>query len=144
MNPKKTAIYTRSATKDGEAIASQINRCRNHLKRRGLIEDEVENVQVFTDDGVSGTDMNRPALEDMMAKVGGGEIDLIVFADLARISRNLKDFLRLQDEWRGCGVHWASVTEKFESTTDSGELVMRIMTSLNEFEQQQSIKHGRT
>ena len=144
MNPKKTAIYTRSATKDGEAIASQVRRCRNYLRQKGWDRDAVDAVRVFTDDGVSGSHLRRPAFQEMMDQARAGTVGLIVFADLSRISRSLKDFHTLQDEWNLHGVHWTSVTEEFETTTDSGELVMRIMTSLNEFEQQQSIKHGRT
>ena len=144
MNPKKTAIYTRSATKDGEAIASQVRRCRNYLRQKGWDRDAVDAVRIFTDNGVSGSHLRRPAFQEMMDQARAGTVGLIVFAELSRISRSLEYFHTLQDEWNLHGVQWASVTEELETTTDSGALTVSLMRLLNEFEQQQSIKHGRT
>ena len=46
-------------------------------------------VDVYTDDGISAKDTNRPAFQRMMKDVRKGRVNLILVTDLSRLSRNI-------------------------------------------------------
>lgn len=57
---------------------------------------------IFTDK-LTGKDMNRPALKELLAKVKDG--DEIVFSEISRMGRNTKEILNTTDELLSRGVN---------------------------------------
>lgn len=53
-----------------------------------------EPVQEFVDDGYSGTNLNRPAFEEMMGYVKAGTIKTIIVKDFSRFAR---DYIEASD-----------------------------------------------
>lgn len=139
----KIVIYVRVSTEQqADSLESQLHRCHGYLMSMGFKQKELNQIAQFVDTG-SGKDTARPAYQRMMREVRLGKVKFIVFPELSRISRSLHDFLSMQDDWNLHGVHWASVVERFDTTTDSGELIVRIMMSLNEFERKQTARRTR-
>ena len=85
-----TAIYARLSDKnsgkddDGAAIENQIEVCKDYIRDTM----DLELTKVYTDNGWTGTNMNRPAFEELMDAVRTGEIKAIVVRDLSRFARN--------------------------------------------------------
>ena len=52
-------------------------------------------VDAYVDEGLSGKNTNRPAFQRMMADAEIGRIDTVMFTELSRLSRSLKDFLNI-------------------------------------------------
>ncbi|MEO7735057.1 MAG: recombinase family protein, partial [Kofleriaceae bacterium] len=103
MHPKlkagNVAVYARfSSDLQREAsIEDQVRRCRAFIEQAG---GAASKAIIFSDFAVSGSSIDRPGFEAMMAAVDAGRIDAIVTEDLSRITRDFADaafiFKRLQ------------------------------------------------
>lgn len=85
----------------------------------------------FCDDGYTGTNTNRPAFADMMAKVKQGQFNLICVKDFSRFSR---DYIEIGDclecLFPFLSVRFLSINDNYDSddykgTTGGLDIVMR-------------------
>ena len=85
---KSAALYCRLSRDDGllgdsSSIQSQ---------RKLLIDYAEQNnwniFDIYTDDGYSGTNFNRPDFQRMCKDIEAGRIDIVVTKDLSRLGRN--------------------------------------------------------
>lgn len=83
---------------------------------------------------VSGGSVDRPMLNEAMRRIEAGETGGVVVFKLDRFGRTLVDSLALIDRIRAVGGTFASVSDGFDLSTETGRLVLRIMLSLAEFE----------
>jgi len=142
--PVQAAVYVRVSTDDqADSLDSQTYRCEGWLRGQGFSEADVGQVEHYVDHGFSGKDTRRPAFQRLMRDVRRGRIKLVVFTELSRVSRSLSDFLQMQETWAEHTVHWASLRERFDTSSEYGELLIRIMVSLNEFERKQVARRTR-
>ncbi len=49
------------------------------------------NLLIFSDDGVSGTTMNRPGFKAMIQEIEKGAIGAVFVKDLSRLGRNYRE-----------------------------------------------------
>lgn len=89
---KITALYERLSRDDGDdkesnSISTQKSLLEQYAKTNGL-----PNPTHFTDDGISGTQFDRPGFLAMMAEVEAGNVDCIVIKDMSRLGR---DYLKV-------------------------------------------------
>jgi len=87
--------------------------------------------RVWTDTA-SGALTARPALDDVLERLGPGDV-LIVWR-LDRLARSLRHLLQLIDELTSRGVGFRSLTESIDTTTATGRLVLHLFGALGEFE----------
>ena len=85
---------------------------------------------------VSGGKMDRPLLNEAMARIEGGETEGIVVYRLDRFGRTLVGSLDLIDRIRNAGALFASVSDSFDITTETGRLVLNIMLSIAQYERE--------
>ena len=52
--------------------------------------------EIYTDGGISGTSMNRPGLQEMLARCTQGDINYLVVQDSSRIARNTYEYLYIK------------------------------------------------
>jgi site-specific DNA recombinase len=64
----------------------------------------------FDDEGYSGTTLDRPAFQRVLALIRSGSIDRLVIYRLDRLSRNLRHFITLFEELLDHGVSLDVVT----------------------------------
>ncbi|WP_432497817.1 recombinase family protein [Kineococcus gypseus] len=83
-------------------------------------------------DTASGALAARPALDDVLARLGPG--DVLVVWRLDRLARSLRHLLQLIDDLDGRGVGFKSLTESIDTTTATGRLVLHLFGALGEFE----------
>ena len=95
-------------------------------------------VDVYTDDGISAKDTNRPAFQRMMKDVRKGRVNLILVTDLSRLSRNIKDFCVLLEDLKKSNAQFLSIKEQFDTTTAAGEMMVFNMINLAQFERKQT------
>jgi DNA invertase Pin-like site-specific DNA recombinase len=62
------------------------------------------NIIVYTDNGYSGLNLDRPAIRKLQADAETGIVGLIIVKDVARISRNFQDFYEFLDCMADIGV----------------------------------------
>ncbi|WP_369069383.1 recombinase family protein [Kineococcus terrestris] len=83
-------------------------------------------------DTASGALAERPALDDVLARLGPG--DVLVVWRLDRLDRSLRHLLTLIDDLDGRGVGFRSLSESIDTTTATGRLVLHLFGALGEFE----------
>ena len=97
--------------------------------------------RVLQDRGVSGTALNRPALEEAMNAVGSG--DVLTVWKLDRLGRSLPHLLQLVEGLKGKGAGFRSLTEAMDTTTPGGELIFHVMGALAQFERSLIVERTR-
>lgn len=123
----KTAIYARQSAdkRDSISIESQIDDCMALAGKEPYI---------FSDRGFSGATLNRPGFSELMSLVRSKEIDRIIIYRLDRISRSLIDFVILTDELKKLGVTLISRTEGFDTSSETGIILLNILMMFAEME----------
>lgn len=78
---KRVALYARVSTSD-QTCDNQLRDLREYCRARGW-----DQVIEYVDDGVSGTQDRRPALDLMMAAIKSRKVDLVIVAAFDRFGR---------------------------------------------------------
>ena len=89
-------------------------------------------IEKWYSEKVSGKDLNRPKLQEMLDFVREG--DTIFIHDFSRISRSVKDLLSLIDLLEAKKVHLVSLKENLDTSTPGGRLMLTMIGAINEFE----------
>ena len=118
-----TAIYARLSIEnsgkddDGASIENQVDACREYVSA----SEDLELYKIYEDNGWSGTNMNRPAWEEMMDDVRAGKVRAIVVRDLSRFGRNyLETGTYLEKVFPRLDVRFISVKEGFDTFKTDG------------------------
>lgn len=80
-------------------------------------------VNVYIDDGFTGTDFNRPGFKQMLNDIELGLINCVVTKDLSRLGRNyIQTGQYLEEYFPEKGVRYIAVNDNYDSFTDNNEL----------------------
>lgn len=125
----RVAVYSRVSTEDQckepeSSLDNQLHRCGQYLRSLGADEALVKSVRVYREEGRSGKDLDRPELLRLLRDMRQGHIDLLVFTELSRVSRSLRDFLQLSDFLAHHGVEWISLKEQFNTTSPQRVIIV--------------------
>lgn len=127
------AIYVRQSVlkEDSISISTQISDCERLLTSS-------EKYEVFSDEGFSGKNINRPGFQKMMEHVKAGKIDKVVCWKLDRLSRSILDFSNFINELKKHGVKFQSVKENSLqiSGNPADELMLNILSAFSQFERE--------
>ena len=88
--------------------------------------------EIFTDDGVSGAQRDRPELQSLLSKLVEG--DQVVVWRLDRLGRSLPHLIEIVSSLGDMGVHFQSLTESIDTSSAGGELLFHILGALAQFE----------
>jgi hypothetical protein len=69
----------------------------------------------YDDGGYTGGNMERPALQRLLADIRAGKIDCVVTYKVDRLSRSLPDFARMMETFERHGASFVSITQQFNS-----------------------------
>ena len=89
---------------------------------------------IFEDAGYSGKNTERPAYQDMMARIRKHEFTHLLVWKIDRISRNLLDFAGMYQELKRLDVTFVSKNESFDTSTAMGEAMLKIILVFAELE----------
>src|SRR5258705_784183 len=90
----------------------------------------------YDDGGFTGGNIDRPALQRLLADVRSRKIDVIVVYKVDRLTRSLADFAKLVELFDQHNVSFVSVTQQFNTTTSMGRLTLNILLSFAQFERE--------
>ncbi len=140
---RKVAGYARVSTDSEEQKTSydaQVKYYTNYIKSR----DDWEFVNVYTDEGISGTNTkHRSGFNRMIEDALAGEIDLIVTKSVSRFARNTVDSLITVRKLKEKGIEVYFEKENIYTLDSKGELLITIMSSLAQ-EESRSISENVT
>jgi DNA invertase Pin-like site-specific DNA recombinase len=90
----------------------------------------------YDDGGFSGGNLERPALQRLLADIRAGRIDIVVVYKVDRLTRSLADFARLVELFDAEAVSFVSVTQQFNTTSSMGRLTLNVLLSFAQFERE--------
>jgi site-specific DNA recombinase len=136
----RCAIYTRKSTEHNldlefNSLDAQREACAAYIKSQAhegwrLIHDR------YDDGAFSGASLDRPALQNLLADVRSGKIDVIVVYKVDRLTRSLADFAKLFELFDQHSVSFVSVTQHFNTTSSMGRLTLNVLLSFAQFERE--------
>lgn len=136
----RCAVYTRVSTDDGlgqefNSLDAQREACFAFIASQGP-EGWVALDESYNDAGQSGGDMDRPALNRLLADAEAGKVDTVVVYKVDRLTRSLADFARIIERLERNHVSFVSVTQSFSTTSSVGRLTLNILLSFSQFERE--------
>ena len=137
---RRCAVYTRKSVQQDPShqfgsLEAQRAICCSYIasqQPRGW----TEIAKHYDDDGQSGGDLRRPALQELLSDIECGLVDVVVIYKLDRISRTLLDFVRLMDLLDQFGVSFVAVTQNFDTADSTGRLILNILLTFAQFERE--------
>jgi len=87
---------------------------------------------IYADDGVSGKYASRPKLDACLEALQPG--DTLNVWRLDRLGRSIQHLIQVINELKDRGIAFRSLTDGFDTSTASGELVFHIFAALAQFE----------
>src|SRR5262244_818933 len=134
------AIYTRKSSEEGleqefNSLAAQREACEAYIRSQQH-EGWVLARTRYDDGGCSGGNIERPALQQLLADIRAGRIDIVVVYKVDRLTRALADFARLVEIFDKEGVSFVSVTQQFNTTSSMGRLTLNVLLSFAQFERE--------
>lgn len=138
--PIRCVVYTRKSSEEG---LEQAFNSLDAQREAGLAyiasqkhEGWVAVPTLYDDGGYSGGSTDRPALQQLLADIRAGQIDVIVVYKVDRLSRSLGDFAQMMTLFDKHNVSFVSVTQQFNTTTSMGRLTLNILLSFAQFERE--------
>lgn len=128
----RAGVYARVSTKHQAekevSLEDQVAKATQLARELGADE-----VVEFIDDGYSGADPSRPAMQRLLYEVNHGNIDLVVCFDVDRWARDLTDQLVFAEEIERHGARLEFVTTKRGSSPED-ELFFQIKGAFSQYE----------
>lgn len=133
---KCVACYVRVSTdaqaEQGYSIPDQIAKLQAFCTVKGW-----ENVKFYTDPGFSGSNLNRPAMQEMIADAKEEKLKAVIVFKLDRLSRSQKDTLYLiEDVFLPNDVDFVSISEALDTTTPYGRAMIGILSVFAQLERE--------
>jgi site-specific DNA recombinase len=136
----RCAIYTRKSTEYNlelafNSLAAQREACEAYIKSQA--HDGWRLIPGRYDDGAfSGASLDRPALQQLLADVRAGKIDIVLVYKVDRLTRSLADFAKLIELFDAHRVSFVSVTQSFNTSSSMGRLTLNVLLSFAQFERE--------
>ena len=131
----KIAIYARKSVevKDSVSIDTQIEMCKNYF-----IDEKEAKFEVFTDDGFTGANINRPSFRRMYRKIKLNMFDNIVCYKLDRISRSVVDIADFFEELKHTNTQFICVKDHYDTSTPMGRAMLYFASVFAQLEREQT------
>jgi DNA invertase Pin-like site-specific DNA recombinase len=137
---RRCAIYTRKSSEEGleqdfNSLHAQREACEAYIRSQASEGWQLIKT-AYDDGGLSGGNMERPALQQLLADIRARRVDVVVVYKVDRLSRSLMDFLKMIEEFDRLGVSVVAITQQFNTTTSMGRLTLNILLSFAQFERE--------
>jgi len=123
-------VSTEEQAREGLSLDVQEEKIRAYCTAKGW-----RLVRIYRDEGFSGKDLNRPALQEMLRDLKADGIQAVVVAKLDRLTRSVRDLGYLIDDLFE-GVALVSVEESLDTTTAGGRFVLHILGAIAQWERE--------
>src|SRR5246127_3970542 len=137
---RQCAIYTRKSSEEGleqdyNSLHAQREACEAFIKSQAgegwrLVKD------AYDDGGFSGATIERPGVQQLLANIREGLIDVVVVYKVDRLTRALADFAKIVEIFDARGVSFVAVTQQFNTITSMGRLTLNVLLSFAQFERE--------
>ena len=129
-------LYVRVSTMnqvDKDSLKTQESRLRAYCQANGY---EVREEFVYRDKGMSGKDIDRPELERLMEDCKKGRVHVVLVSSLERITRSIRDFIKLIDFFLEHKIRFVSISQNFDSDNPFGRFMRDMFVLLARLERE--------
>ena len=129
----RVAAYARvSADKDAafHSLEAQIDYYEKYVAKHP----DWQLVDIYSDNGISGTIINRPEFQRMLVDCRAGKIDLVITKSVTRFARNTVILLQTIRELKDLGIDCYFEKEQMHSISPDGELLLTLLAMYAEEE----------
>ena len=97
----------------------------------------IEEYECYIDPGFSGSNIERPAMQNLIRDIREGRITHVLVYKLDRLSRSQKDTLYLiEDVFNTHDVTFTSLNENFDTSTPTGKAMLGMMSVFAQLERE--------
>lgn len=129
-----TAIYPRVSTGmqvlEGSSLEGQLEICNKKATELGIPHSMLK---VYTEEGFTGEDIDRPAMNELRQDVSNGIISRLIVTHPDRLTRDLTDKLIVCRELEKHSVELIFVDTEYQNTPE-GQLFFNLMSSIAQYE----------
>lgn len=121
----KAAAYARYSTdkQQKNSIEYQLTEIRKYCNEKGI-----SITATFTDEAESGTNMDRPGFQAMVAAARRGEFEAVVIYDVTRGSRDVGDWFQFRKQMMLLGVRVISATQPLGDLTNGNDFLLELLS----------------
>lgn len=130
----RAIIYTRVSTSEqateGISLENQLDKIKAYCYSR-----DWEVIQIISDEGLSGKNLSRPGIQEIINLAKQRAFDVVVTYKLDRLTRSVKDLgYLIEDVFNKFDIAFTSVTDNFDTSTANGKLILNILGSVAQWE----------
>lgn len=128
----KAVLYCRVSTSEQDiSIENQEEKMRAYCFSK-----DIEIQKCYVDFGQSAATIKREALQELIVDIKCNLLTnhLVLVYKLDRLSRSIKDLIFLVELFNNHDVHFASMSDSFDTSTANGRLVLHILASVAQWE----------
>lgn len=129
----KVAIYTRVSTLEQAQRGYSIRQQKDRLKQFAELNDW-KVYKVYEDAGWSGTNTERPALQELLTDCKGGHFERVIVFKLDRLSRSVPKTYELFEYFDKHNIKFISITEGFDTSTAYGKAMSGFLSVMAQME----------
>ena len=125
---KRVAAYARvSSDKDAmlQSLSAQVSYYNNYITNHP----GWELIQIYSDEGISGTKEDRPGFQRMLEDCRNNRIDLIIAKSITRFARNTVILLQTIRELKVLGIDVYFEKENIHTLSSEGEFMITLLAS---------------
>jgi len=127
---KKVGLYARTST-DNSSTDRQIEELKIIASNHNY-----EVVEIYNDEGVSGTKRNRPELDRMMSDIFKRKFDTLMTLELSRLGRSVKNMCEILDKCNDAKVNLYIVNQSIQTDSAMGVFFFNMMNAVYQMERE--------
>ena len=132
----RAGLYIRLSVEFNSNRGDSLETQRQIMEAHLALYPDIEIVDIYTDNGISGQTFERPAFQRMLADIEAGKIDCIAVKDLSRLGRSAIDSgYYLEKYFPLHGVRVLSVNDQYDSEcadNSSSQIALPLRNLVNE------------
>ena len=134
MSPNRVAIYCRLSRDDGSVDESQSIQSQKAILTEYAIKHNYEIVDVYVDDGYSGTDFNRPSFLRMLNDIESKRVNIVITKDLSRLGRNyIQTGYYTEEYFPNHNVRYIAINDNFDTEKEESNDFAPFKNIINEW-----------
>lgn len=128
----RAALYCRLSSDDAYLGESGSIKTQRALLTQYCKENNIPVYDVYTDDGFSGTNFERPAFKRMLNALESHKANLVIVKDLSRFGREYAQMgMYIENDFEDWNIRFISIGENIDTLNGTDEILMPITNVIN-------------
>ena len=129
----RVAGYHRISREDGDGESNSITVQKQMIEDFVSVRPEMELVEIYCDDGYTGTNFNRPGFQRMISDIESGKVDTVIVKDLSRFGRSYIDAGEyLERVFPKKRIRFIAINDGIDNLSRAYDISMPIKNLINE------------